>query len=114
MHEAKSDKLTETILRICDERQDEWAFQVKGRISTRGDLHAVDAVYHGHCQRDFVKFKSDRHFYPKTGRPANSDASVIFETVCDKLESEESEIYTVDELLQQMQALCGAAGDANT
>ena len=90
------------------------AFQVKGRISTCGDLHTADAVYHGHCQRDFVKFKSDRHFYPKTGLPANSDASVVFETVCDKLESEESENYTVDELVQQMQSLCGAAGDANT
>jgi len=111
VHEAKSDRLTETILMICDERQDEWAFQVKGRISTCGNLHAAAAVYHGQCHRDFVKFNSDRHFYLKTGRPANIDASAVFETLCDKLESEESEIHTVDELVQQMQSLCGAAGD---
>ena len=46
------------------------------------------------------------------GRPSSSDASVVFETLCDKLQSEESEIHTVDDLLQQMQSLCGAADDA--
>ena len=44
--QAKTDRLTETMLRICSEREDVWAFEVRGRIETCGDLHAADAVYH--------------------------------------------------------------------
>jgi len=48
-----------------------------------------------------MKFKSNRHFIQKR------DAQQTL-TLCDKLESE---IYTTDEPVQQMQSLCGAAGD---
>ncbi len=44
---VKTDTLAESILECCDNRADQWAFTVKGRIEYYGrDLHAADCVYH--------------------------------------------------------------------
>ena len=47
----------ETVLQACDERNDEWAAQVRVRLSdTRAthDLHAADARYHEDCRKRFT------------------------------------------------------------
>ena len=44
MCEAKTDKVMETMLRMCEECQDNWSFEVKGRLLTCSDLHAAEAV----------------------------------------------------------------------
>jgi len=119
VHEAKSDKLTESMLRTCDDRMDNWGFEVKGRILTCGDLHAADAVYHGRCRRNFTKIVSKRSTSSggvsgtNSGRSANTSAAEVFDVLCCKLESEENgELDTIDEMGKQMECLCGDKSEA--
>ena len=37
VREAKTDKVIKTMLRLCEERQDNWPFEVKGRLLNCGD-----------------------------------------------------------------------------
>ena len=75
VYEAKPDRLTETMLRICSERQDAWGFEVRGRIETCGDLHAADVyIYHKNCHRKFSSSSSVR----SSGRPIQQDSFEAF------------------------------------
>ena len=114
VHEAKSDKLMGTMLQICDERQDNWGFEVKGRLLTCGDLHAADAVYHGQCHRNFMKYGRCRADVPGTnvGRSPDSVAAEVFGILCSQLECEDCELYTLHELVEQMQSLCDSSCSA--
>ena len=41
------DPFRQTVLGHCENRTEEWAFTVKGRIGYFGnDLHAADCIYH--------------------------------------------------------------------
>ena len=42
-----------SILNSCEERNDQWALEVKGRIAFVNDLHSEDAVYHQACSANF-------------------------------------------------------------
>jgi len=68
VREAKTDKVMETILRLCEERQNNWSFEVKGRLLTCGDLHAADGVYHVNCHREFCHPKSADSVNVSAGR----------------------------------------------
>ncbi|KAG0724833.1 hypothetical protein GWK47_039789 [Chionoecetes opilio] len=53
--EKKMSLKTETLAK-CDERNDDWAAQVRIRVSGDiSDLHAADARYHVACRTNFVK-----------------------------------------------------------
>jgi hypothetical protein len=47
-----------TVEQICNERNDEWALEIKGRIEFARDLHAADAAYHMACT---TNFRTNRH-----------------------------------------------------
>ena len=91
MREAKTNKVVETMLRLCEECQDNWAFEVEGCLLTCGDLHAAEAVYHKSCHRDFC--------YPKSVDFVNVFAGRCVDVMCDMFQNGESELYTVNELM---------------
>ena len=45
--------LKQSILKICEERNDKWAFDVKCRLNCCVDLVASDAMYHFECYKLF-------------------------------------------------------------
>jgi len=95
----------ETMLRLCEERQDNWSFEVKGRLLTCGDLHAAEAVYHKSCHRDFCHPKSADYVNVSAGRCVDHEKSDVFDVVCDVLQNGESELYTENELIDLMKSL---------
>ena len=47
--EVLTDSFPQTVLGDCDNRADEWAFTVKGRIEYFwNDFHTADCIYHAH------------------------------------------------------------------
>ena len=46
-------ELKDTVLTVCQERNDSWAHSVLARISNAHDLHAADAIYHKACDINF-------------------------------------------------------------
>ena len=51
----------DTLLQICDERNDKWAEEVRTRLSdvrASHDLHAADARYHNDCRKLFTNAKN--------------------------------------------------------
>ena len=80
--------IKETMLGVCENRTDEWGFEVLWRLQTCGDLVAAEARYHTNC---YSYFKSGK---PKTildttkkpnlgGRPVDRKMSETFEQVCE-------------------------------
>lgn len=53
MYHVRTNDLQTTILKVCQERNDDWAVAVRERIETINDLHAADAIYHQTCRRQF-------------------------------------------------------------
>ena len=103
--EAKTDKVMQTMLRLCEERQDNWAFEVQGRLLTCGDLHAADAVYHVKCYCNFTDPKFASLNAVPVAHFVDHDKSAMFDVVCDMFENSESELYTVSELNNVMKSL---------
>ncbi|ESN97424.1 hypothetical protein HELRODRAFT_178217 [Helobdella robusta] len=106
--QAKTDTIHSTIQRVCRERQDKWAFEVSGRIETSGDLHAADAVYHKNCYRKFV---TPPQKVKPVGRPPHENAAEIFNMICNNFENSDSELLTVDNLIEEMTLLCDDPSD---
>ena len=50
-------ELKNTILAVCQERNDAWANNVQARILSAHDLHAADAIYHKICDVNFRTMK---------------------------------------------------------
>ena len=69
----------------------------------------------GYC--NFFKIMSKRSIASggtsdeTAARSVDSDTSAVFDTVCKKVESADSEVYTVDELMEEMQSLSGNSFD---
>lgn len=65
----------EKILKACNDREDDWAVSVRGRIKSVNDLHAADALYHQICSVNFRTGKAMPRYYSsdkvgkKRGRP---------------------------------------------
>ena len=104
---VKTDMLAESILECCDNRADQWAFTVKGRIEYYGrDLHAADCVYHHLCSSSFrngynipIQFHKDPEAKcRKSGRPINEDMEQAFMKVCSYLESNDEEQLAITHL----------------
>ena len=52
--EVRTDEFVKTIKKCCEERGDEWSYNVSGKIEYfSSDLHAADSVYHRPCSVNF-------------------------------------------------------------
>jgi len=96
VREAKTNKVVETMLRLFEECQDNWAFEVKGCLLTCGDLHAAEAVFHKSCHRYFC--------HPKSADSVNVSAGCCVDVMCDMFQNDESELYIVNELMDLMKS----------
>ena len=108
----KTDIFAKTILQCVDNRCDEWAIKVKGRIEyySGGDLHVADCVYHQVCSSHFrcgrevhLQFRTGPDpKRRKSGRPRNEDQEQAFSKMCAYLEMNDEEQLTVSDLRCQM------------
>ena len=102
--QCKDREIDKAIFQICEERNDdEWALEVRGRISSVNDLRAEDAIYHKDCNTKFRLLrprsgKSSR----KRGRPVDSDKDKAFGNVCEYLRDHDEEQNTLSELAEMM------------
>ena len=88
-------KLKDTVLTVCQERNDSWAHSVQARISSAHDLHAADAIYHKACDINFRTMRQIPTAFrkgelstkkAKLGRPEELDRTKAFLEVAKFLE----------------------------
>jgi 5'-3' exonuclease len=99
-----------TIIKVCDDRQDDWAEKVKGRVLFAQDLHAADAVYHQACSVNFRTGKGVPQFVDveslskkrKVGRPSDTVRADAFQRVTSFLEENDEEQMTINALMNKM------------
>lgn len=114
VHAVRTTEFQKSIEQICDERNDEWAIRIKGRIAFARDLHAADAVYHKVCS---INFRTNTGF-PQVFSPSKIDkdqcsrgrpskAYENFLEVTRYLEGNDDEQVTISKLIERMQTLCG-------
>ena len=89
--EVKTHCFPQTILQLCTERSDEWAFSVRGRIEYFGkDLYPADCIYHRQCSLNFRSGRNIPQKYrpnlrakgEKPGRPQDEDQRQAFLQTC--------------------------------
>lgn len=116
-----SDFQSEVLLK-CEQRDDEWAAEVRGRLESVNDLVAADALYHNPCSVSFrtnrsipQAFTPDKKQKSKAGRPKKekgkagrpSITSKHFLEVVDYLQENEDDQLTVSDLVAKMVEICG-------
>ena len=77
---CKNREFNVNILKVCEERKDQWEVDVEGRIAFVSDLHSEDAVYHQACSANFCTGKGVPQLFddstqskPKSKRGIPSD-----------------------------------------
>lgn len=97
-----------TIEQACNQRKDQWAEEVWGRIAFVNDLHAFDAIYHQQCSVNFRTGK-DKPVYRDTisskkvkGRPVNEIQNDAFIKVVKYFEENDDEQISVNDLVEKM------------
>ena len=98
---------TNSIKKCCQARNDEWAFNVAGKIEFFSDLHAADVVYHKTCSINFrtgrkipVRYSMEKK--KKGGRPENTIQRNAFLLSCEYFESNIEEQTSLSELISKM------------
>ena len=102
---ARTLQLRNSILIQCDNRNDQWSEDVKGRLQDCIDFVAAEAVYHKKCYSRFMNIACSITA-SSSGRPVNSGAAEIFDKLCYWLENEcEMEVLTLDEVHDKMKSM---------
>ena len=97
---VRTTPLHDTLIKRCDERNDEWGEEVRSRLITCTDLVAEEAIYHCECM---TKFRLTILSSNKLGRPINAVMMDNFERVCNWLEEEsDCELYLIAEFHEKM------------
>ena len=105
--------IKDTIMDVCNKRNDAWAATVLSRIEYVQDLFAAEAVYHKQCRVNFstqrqipVKYIPDEYTNPtkqaKRGRNKDSIKYDAFLKVAEYLESHDEEQTTVNNMIDKM------------
>lgn len=100
---VKKLQFRETIIRIINERKDDWAQEVRLRIQNEADLVAVKAIYHQQCN---VNFRTNRNIpntenkSAKKGAPINVPLQNSFLRLVEFLEISH-EPYSTSELTEK-------------
>ena len=107
-------ELKDTVLTVCQERNNSWAHSVLTRISSAHDLHAADTIYHKACD---INFHSMRHIPTgfrkeklcikkvKLGRPEELDRTEAFLEVAKFLEENDDEQITISNLISKREVI---------
>lgn len=70
-----------TILKVCQERNDDWAVAVRGGIDTLNDLHATDAIYNQTCSVNFrtksIFFRTQRKMKTEVDPKMTSKRTIL-------------------------------------
>ena len=109
IHQVKTMGVMDSLASLCVARNDDWGFNVHGRLKTAGDLHAADAVYHVNCYRVFSRLSSQHD--DSCGRPVDEERRRIFNEMCSDLLESDCETYTLDDLRAHMENLAGDSDD---
>jgi hypothetical protein len=114
---VRSLEFQSTIIKKCIDRDDQWAHDIKLRLSHVFDLPAADAVYHQQCNVNFRTGKSipkayqtgncDNAALRSPGRPEQKEQKDAFEKVMLFLEGATNETLTVSDLVSEMTNVCG-------
>ena len=92
--------LRQTLLSVCEPREDEWSNDVQRRLLSCNDLVAEEALYHSKCM---LKFRLTRPSENKKGCPNYLVMTDNFEKTCNWLEEyADCELYTLNELHDKM------------
>jgi len=106
LRQVKSLEIRDNVLVTCGNRLDSWGLEVRCRLEMCSDLHAVDAVYHVRCHRNFSNLQfcrdSDVSGGGITGRPVDEQLMFAFDKTCDWLESNVDDMYTVRQIYEVM------------
>ena len=104
---CKNREFDSSILKVCEQRNDLWAMDVKGCIAFVNDLHSEDAVYHQARSANFRTGKGIPQLYDdgpkskpsaKRGRPSDKDRESAFLFVENYLKENDDEQTTVNDL----------------
>ena len=71
VYSVKTFDFQKIIEKNCEERNDSWNREVKGRLGMINDLHAADGVYHQTCSVNFRTRK--KHPYTFSPIPAKQN-----------------------------------------
>ena len=88
-----------TLLKICDERQDEWSAQVRVRLNdsrASSDLHAADARYHEDCRKGFTGKRANA-----SSESSKEKVEEAFSNLIITMTSDKSRTWTSTELYEQ-------------
>lgn len=75
----------DTVLNLCEARDDEWSEKVRSRVVNCIDLVQADAIYHAECSK---LFQNTEKLQASQGRPKNTDKQRNFEVICEWLETD--------------------------
>ena len=86
------------MLKICEQRSNEWGFEIICCLKTCGGLHAAEARYHVRGYLYFTTLVHSPFVSPANvvSRPASSEMMAYFAIVCEWAEN--GELFTVMEL----------------
>lgn len=109
---VRTSDFQKNIIKLCKERNDDWATQILARIHYAQDLHAADAIYHQQCSVNFRTGKNVPSSTPNqkkkgTGRPQREESQAAFCQTLEYLIKNEDEQLTVNDMVTKMSELCG-------
>ena len=102
----------DVVRRVCEERADDWAEEVRARILQVHDLPAADAIYHQSCSSNFrtkkqipstFSFEQPSTKKQEIGRPQDEATDKAFSDVISYLQENEEDQLTISDLVVKMQ-----------
>lgn len=114
VYSVRINDLQTTIIKVCQERNNDWILAVRWRIETINDLHAGDAIYHQTCSVNFrtskavpKAFFSDSKKDGNRGRLKNDLKENHFKKLVDYLHQRDDEQITIKDLVNKINNLWG-------
>ncbi|KZR98101.1 Uncharacterized protein APZ42_006633, partial [Daphnia magna] len=116
----KTTAFQKSIVKICHERNDEWATEVLSKIEGIVDCLATGMKYHINCSSTFRNKKPKTLIYTSisvehgkgikrksVGHPVNEELLSAFNKTLQLWEENEKELFTISETCKTMTSFCG-------
>ena len=89
----------EKVYDCSGKRNDEWADQVRCRLSgALSDLYAVSARYHDDCRKQFMNPKNVARASKASNESVTKNLDIAFEALVDAIKSDPSHLWNSAEL----------------